>query len=182
MQSLKGQFLIASASLNDTNFHQSVVLILQHDQNGALGVVINHLLEITVREACEQVLEVQCDVPGFLHKGGPCENLLMVLHDNNGLDPDDEPVIPGVHFSTDKETIEELVAEPSGNLKFVVGYSGWGAGQLEEELSTGSWLITTATIARIFGPHETLWNRLSSEANLRQWVDPRQIPDDPSMN
>ena len=182
MKSLKGHFLIASPSLSDSNFHQSVVLILQHDSNGALGVVINRTLEVTVKQACEQVLEVECDIEGNLHQGGPCEALLMVLHSNDAVDPDDESVLPGLHFTTDKDTIEELVLYPSAELKFVVGYSGWGAGQLEDELKSGSWLVVPATTTRVFGPYESLWNRLVTEANLSQWIDPKNIPDDPSVN
>ncbi len=80
MTSLKGQFLIAAGSLADPNFSRSVVLILQHDAGGALGVVVNRPLEVTVRQACEQVLGVACDVDGPLHHGGPCEAVMMVLY------------------------------------------------------------------------------------------------------
>src|ERR1700733_15308705 len=112
MKSLKGHFLVASPSLTDSNFSQAVVLILQHDQNGALGVVINRELEVTVKQACEQVLETDCDIEANLHQGGPCEALLMVLHADKSPDPDDEPVLPGLHFSTDKDTIEYLLRNP----------------------------------------------------------------------
>jgi putative transcriptional regulator len=182
MKSLKGHFLIASPSLLESNFRQAVVLMLQHDQNGALGVVINRTMDVTVKQACEQVLETECDIAGNLHQGGPCEHLLMVLHSDDEVDADDAAVLPGLHFSTDKDTIEMLVRQPPEQLKFIVGYSGWAGGQLEEELGSGSWLVAPATAARVFGPMDTLWNRLVSEANLSQWVDPKLIPDDPSMN
>ena len=106
----------------------------------------------------------------------------MVLHVDDAVDPEDEAVMPGLHFSTDKDTIEHLLRTPPSSMKFVVGYSGWAAGQLEEELKSGSWLITPATIERVFGPFEPLWNRLVTEANLSQWIDPKRIPDDPSVN
>ena len=102
MNSLKGHFLIAAASLDESNFHQTVVLMLQHDEERALGVVINRTLDVTVKQACEQVLETDCDIAGNLHSGGPCEALLMVLHSDDLVEPDDEPVLPGLHFSTDK--------------------------------------------------------------------------------
>ncbi len=182
MKSLKGHFLIASPNLADSNFSRSVVLMLQHDQNGALGVVINRMLDVTVKQACDRALETDCDIEGNLHQGGPCEALLMVLHADAGIDDDEDAVLPGLHFSTDKDTIEYLVRNPPANLKFVVGYSGWGAGQLEAELKTGSWLIAPATVDRVFGPHHSLWSRLVSEANVSQWIDPKLIPDDPSSN
>jgi putative transcriptional regulator len=182
MKSLKGHFLIASPDLTDSNFSQAVVLMLQHDQHGALGVVINCELDVTVKQACEQVLETDCTIEANLHKGGPCDAMLMVLHANDAVDPDDEAVLPGLHFSTDKDIIEELIRHPTASLKFVVGYSGWGSGQLEDELKTGSWLIAPATVERVFGPFESLWNRLITEIKLSHWMDPRLIPDDPSVN
>jgi len=182
MKSLKGHFLVASPNLTDSNFSRSVVLMLQHDENGALGVVINRALEMTVKQACEQVLETDCQIEANLHQGGPCEALLLVLHADDSAAQDNEPVIPGLHFSTHQETIEHLLHHPPKTMKFVVGYSGWSAGQLEEELKTGSWLITPATIERVFGPNESLWTRLVAEANLSQWIDPRLIPDDPTVN
>jgi putative transcriptional regulator len=178
MTSLKGHFLIAAASLVESNFHQTVVLMLQHDEHRALGVVINRTMNVTVKQACEQVLETDCDIEGNLHTGGPCE----ALHDDETLEEDDEAVLPGLHFSTDKDSIEKLLRDPPEHLKFIVGYSGWGAGQLESELKNGSWLVVPATIERVFGPIDGLWTRLISEANLRQWIDPKFIPEDPSQN
>jgi putative transcriptional regulator len=182
MKSLKGHFLIASPALTESTFNQTVVLMLQHDENGALGVVINREMDVTVKQACDQVLETDCEIEGNLHQGGPCEALLMVLHSDDLAEEDDEPVLPGLHFSTDKDTIEKLIHDPPDSLKFIVGYSGWSAGQLEEELKSGSWLVAPATTARVFGVKEGLWTRLVSEANLSQYIDPKLIPDDPSMN
>jgi putative transcriptional regulator len=182
MRSLKGNFLVAAPTLLESNFHQTVVLVLQHDENGALGVVINRVLDVSVKQACEQVMETDCEVDGNLHHGGPCDAMLLVLHSDDMVDPEDEPVMPGLHFSTDKETIEKLVHDPPIQMKFIVGYSGWSAGQLEGELKSGSWVVVPATTARIFGPVEGLWNRLMSDANLSQYIDPRLIPEDPSLN
>ena len=64
MRSLTGQFLVATPSLEDPNFHHAVILILRHDDQGALGVVVNRPIDVTVRQACEQVLEQTCDVDG----------------------------------------------------------------------------------------------------------------------
>jgi putative transcriptional regulator len=156
--------------------------MLQHDDERALGVVINRTINVTVKQACEQVLETDCDIEGNLHEGGPCEKLLMVLHTDEMVEGDDEPVLPGLHFSTDKDSIERLLRDPPEHLKFIVGYSGWGAGQLESELKHGSWLVVPATTERVFGPIDGLWDRLTSEARLSRWIDPRLIPEDPMSN
>ena len=185
MKSLKGHFLIAAASLTDPNFSRSVVLVLQHDDGGALGVVVNRPLEVTVRQACEQVLGVECDIDGPLHHGGPCEAVMMVLFPTDAVDDDDDDdaaVMPGLHFTSDKPVIEQLLRTGAGGIKVIVGYSGWGAGQLEGEMKTGSWLTVPATAARALGPAVPLWTRLVTEANLGKFIDPRRIPDDPSVN
>jgi putative transcriptional regulator len=187
MKSLAGQFLIAASSLTDPNFSRSVVLVLQHDDGGALGVVVNRPLDVTVRQACEQVLGVECDVDGALHQGGPCEALMMVLFPApDGDDAEDDggggnDVVPGLRATSDKDVIERLL-RVGGSMKVIVGYSGWGAGQLEGEMKSGSWLVVPATAARALGPAGPLWTRLVTESNLGKFVDPKWIPDDPSVN
>ncbi|HSV15336.1 MAG TPA: YqgE/AlgH family protein [Tepidisphaeraceae bacterium] len=180
MKSTKGKFLIASPKLTDPNFAQAIVLMVQHDEKGALGVVINRPLEVTVQQACEQVLGTGCEVGGVLHHGGPCEALLMVIHTDE--DNGEAEVIPGVYFTTAKESLELLLDNPADDMRFFVGYSGWGPGQLEAEFETGSWTTTPATAERIFGPVENLWTRLNTEVNLSKWVHPTRIPEDPSVN
>ena len=180
MDSTKGKFLIASPKLADPNFSRTVVLMVQHDEKGALGVVVNRPLDVTVQQACEQVLGTGCEVNGVLHHGGPCEALLMVVHtdESNG----ETEIVPGLFFTTAKDSVEQLLENPMAEMKFFVGYSGWGPGQLEGEFETGSWTLTPATPERVFGPVENLWTRLTTEANLSKWVDPRRIPEDPSVN
>jgi len=180
MNSLKGQFLVASPKLLDPNFAQTVVLMVQHDAKGALGLVINRPLDITVREACEQTMGNGCEVEGVIHQGGPCEEMLMVIHANQLAG--EAEILPNLYFSTTRDQVENLLEDPQGPMRFFVGYSGWGPGQLEGEFETGSWLAIPATADRIFGPTENLWMRLHTEANLCKWVHPSRIPDDPSTN
>lgn len=197
MPSLKGHFLVAKPSLTDPNFARAVVLILRHDAGGAVGIVVNRPLEVTVRQACEQVLGIeQCEADGVLFHGGPCEAVLMAVYADAGSAPADdddggadEPsvgvVLPGVAFSTDKVTLERLLGDPPPAAKFVVGYAGWGEGQLEGEMAAGSWLTVPATAERLFGvfaPADALWTRLVTEASLRKYIDPRRIPPDASVN
>ena len=104
---------------------------------------------------------------------------------DDGPDPDESAVVPGLAFTTDKDAIERLLRSGppgEGPFKVVVGYSGWGAGQLEGEMQTGSWLTVPATAARALGPAGPLWTRLVTEANLGKFVNPKWIPDDPSVN
>ena len=180
MASLAGHFLIASPKLLESNFARSVVLIVQHGDEGALGLIVNRPLETSVQEVCEKVLEVHCAADGVLYQGGPCEGPLMVVHTDE--DRSDVRVKPGVHFTTDRENIEWLLAHASGPVKYFVGYAGWAAGQLESELSTGSWLTLPAEDEQIFKPGDDLWSKVLATATLSKWIDPSRIPDDPSMN
>ena len=183
MESLQGHLLIAAPSLKDGNFFKSVVLLVQHNEQGALGLVLNQPLDVTIQDAWSQVSENPCNAEGPLHQGGPCPGPLMVAH----TDPtaSDLEVCDGVYFSTDKHTIENLVGQSAGPLKFFVNYAGWGPGQLESEIERGGWLSTPAARGEIFRNDDELWSvalRLASRRARLSGIDPKLIPDDPSVN
>ncbi len=189
MKSLQGQLLIASPKLFDPNFFRSVVLLVQHTDNGALGLVLNRPLEMTINDAWGQVSETPCEVSGFLHQGGPCEGPLMVLHTDSGIaDVPELPVIPEVFFTTDRDAIQQLVtqnpAENHSKMKFFVGYAGWSPGQLESELEDGGWLMTPAANKHIFSGDDELWPTLMKEISeaIFSTLNPKVIPEDPSTN
>jgi putative transcriptional regulator len=183
MKSLKGQLLVASARLQDPNFVRSVVFLVQHGEEGALGLILNRPLETTVRQVCDQVSSATCAVEGYMHQGGPCEGLLMVLHSQEEFA--DAEVVTGVYFSTERDKIESIMQAGEGDSKFFVGYSGWGAGQLEKELEGGSWLVVPGNATQVFLGGDALedqWSRLTARVTLGQYIDPERIPEDPSLN
>jgi putative transcriptional regulator len=180
--SFQGQLLLASSRLVDPNFARAIVLMISHGEQGSLGLVLNRPLEMTVKEACEQVLETTCDIGAPLHQGGPCEGPLMVLHTLSTEFRSESEVVPGVQFTTDREKIETLLHDADITAKYFVGYSGWGPGQLEEEIESGSWIRATASKDGIFDTNPDLWSRLMTASTLGQNIRPEQIPDDPSMN
>ena len=184
MKSLQGHLLIASPKLHDPNFFRSVVLLVQHNDEGALGVVLNRPLEATIQDAWTQISELPCNAEGPLHQGGPCPGPLMVLH----TDPTASQleVCSGIYFSTDKDSIQQLVAQCAGPLKFFVNYSGWGPGQLEGEIEAGGWLATPAEQPEVFRQgDEDFWPaalRLAGRRARFSGIDPKLIPNDPSLN
>src|ERR1700748_1927959 len=107
MKSLQGYLLVASPKLLDPNFSRSVVLIVQHNDEGALGLVLNRPLDTTIDMVWDQVSQVPCLRDDPLHQGGPCEGTLMVLHGDPSLSP--VQVLPGVYFNTEKESVEQLI-------------------------------------------------------------------------
>ena len=186
MKSLQGQLLIAAPSLIDPNFFRTVILLVQHGEEGALGLVLNRATGTTIREAWQQVSQSLCLREDVLHHGGPCEGPLMVLHTGDAHAQFQTP--SGISCTTNRNDIEDLVAANIDErpLKFFVNYSGWGEGQLESEIREGAWLIAPASLDQVFSlTGETLWRRLMNRAALMKanpWLRPEQIPDDPSNN
>jgi putative transcriptional regulator len=183
MDSLKGQLLIATPNLSDPNFFHTVVLMIQHSADGALGLVLNRPTATAVSKVWAQVSESTCLIEGFLHQGGPCEGPLMVVH--TAGDASDLPVSQGVHFTTNKDAIQRLVETGAEPTRFFIGYAGWGEGQLEAEITSGSWLTVTPSIADIFDTNEDLWHELfrkSQRDAKANWIPRNMMPDDPSLN
>jgi putative transcriptional regulator len=180
VRSLRGQFLLAAESLVDPNFARSVVLIVKHDDDGALGLIVNRPTDYTVEQACDDV-EAAEGVDELIHSGGPCPGPMMALHERIELD-ESEPVLEGVHFTSSRPVLEQLMGEAVGPRRFFAGYAGWGAQQLESELAEESWLTIPATPADVFSDDPQLWNRLSARVNLLKFVRPEHIPDDPQVN
>ncbi len=181
MKSLKGHLLIATPRLTDPNFFRSIVLLVQHGDEGAMGLVLNRPLDTTVAAAWEQVSKAECQVDGFIHQGGPCDGPLMVVHTNEVFS--DMEILPGVYFSADREAVEQLVELNRGEMRFFVGYSGWGPGQLEAELQEGAWLTSIAAADTIFSD-EDRWMELSKQIGSASlsWLKPKIVPEDPTMN
>jgi putative transcriptional regulator len=179
--SLKGHFLLASPSLRDPNFVRCVVLLVRHDEQGAMGLVINNALPVSVAEALGQAIEIAGDVDETLYKGGPCNGPVMAL--SGYTYESSEEVLPGVSFSIDDEDVKRLMTEQASPVRYIVGYAGWGSEQLEQELAEGAWSVLPATPQDVFGPSdEDLWGKLMSRATLLKFVKPEDIPEDPSQN
>ena len=184
MPTLQGQLLIASPQMRDPNFHRTVILILRDEDDGAMGLVLNRPLEMTLKETCEKALDTPCGIDGFLHQGGPCDGPMMVLHAGHafGEVAGDQQILPGVWFITNKAEIESLLADCDGPFKCFIGYAGWGEGQLAKEIESGAWLAHAADVEALFSDDQRQWSKLMLQVTLGSSIDPRRIPDDPSVN
>ncbi len=180
VESIQGKLLIASSRLGDPNFARTVLLMVQHNDQGALALILNRPLETTVREACQDTLGESCEIEGSLHDGGPCEGPLMVLH-TNALAKDLD-VLPGIFFTTERSKIESLMQEPDQPARYFLGYAGWSPGQLESEIEIDSWLILPAEPQHIFDARNNLWSKIMTQHMMGEKIDPSRIPDDPSLN
>lgn len=183
MQSLAGHFLIASPELEDPNFAKTIVLMVRHDADGALGLVLNRPTETTLGDAWQQVSDRPCSREEFLYHGGPCDGPLMLLH--NDPNASQVEVVSGIHFTVEKEHAEKLIARATGQLRVFVGHAGWSPGQLEGEIETGSWFARPATQDLVFGRDEGLWRNIVGCIGIEAMfpeLDPRRIPPDPTVN
>ena len=185
MHTLKGQLLIAAPSLVDPNFARTIVLMIEHDDKGALGLVLNRPTDTSLKQAWEHVSNGPCDRDELLYHGGPCEGPLMVVHSSPGVGNNE--VLDGVFFSAESHQIEQLVEwDDHQPTRFFVGYAGWSAGQLEGELATGSWLTAPASQDVIFGcDDDELWDlvvKSVSRCRAHPRLKPHMVPRDPSMN
>lgn len=183
MDSLKGHFLVGSPHLNDPNFYRSVVLMVQHDAEGALGLILNRPTQNTVADIWEMVAErpSQCDRPIYL--GGPVAGPLMVVHTQLAFS--ELQIVAGVHFSTQKQNLEHIVDSENRRFLLFSGYSGWGAGQLERELKMGGWLTIEAIDDDVFYEGDDLWERLVSQIGqeiIAPAIGRSSIPPDPNWN
>lgn len=180
MDSLKGQLLVSSAGLYDPNFRHTVVLVGEHNQDGALGVVLNRPLDLTVGQAVPELAPL-VGQEAVLFQGGPIRPASPVL----------------VAEFTHTEVASLLVF---GNVGFLVGdvspdirpdvvrarlfagYSGWGPGQLEREMEEGSWILDPAREEDVFTDNpELLWSRVLRRKGP-EYERIARVPFDPQMN
>jgi putative transcriptional regulator len=183
MNSLKGSFLVASPALRDPNFVQTVVLLVHHSEDGAFGVVLNRPTESTIKDLWEKVGQSPCESQRPVHLGGPVTGPLMALHCDASLA--EMEIIPGVYFAAQRDHLEKLVQQEEHDFRFFVGHSGWGGGQLENELKEGAWLTTPATPEFVFYGDDDLWRKVKDrigQSLLNDILRVKHLPDDPSMN
>ena len=181
MDSLRGQLLIAGPGLGDPNFYRTVVLVGEHGEEGAMGIVLNRPSEVTVEEAVPPLADlVDGDEPVFV--GGPVQTeAIVVLGEFEEPDRAGVLVMGSIGFLPgDIETADEV--GPLLRSRVFAGYAGWGAGQLEDELDEGSWIVDTATAADVFtDTPDGLWSAvLRRKGGAFAMI--ALMPDDPRVN
>jgi len=141
--SLAPGFLVAVPQLLDPNFRQSVVLLLEQNPEGALGVVINHDSPLLLRELCaDHEIPYGGDPAKRVRRGGPVQpEQGLVLYGAEHADPEGRQVIDGLHVSVSRGTLSRLCGMTRGRFHCFSGYAGWGPGQLEREIADGSWIF-----------------------------------------
>lgn len=142
---LTNQFLIAMPNLLDPNFFHSVTYICEHNQNGAMGIIINQPVELTVGELMEQMgAQVSSQVTSrkTVFRGGPVDvERGFVLHQPIGQWESTMPITDQIGVTTSNDIITAMAKEEGpDDYLIALGYAGWGAGQLEDEIRDNAWL------------------------------------------
>ncbi|MFD3731558.1 YqgE/AlgH family protein [Streptomyces sp. NPDC058632] len=189
VSSLTGRLLVATPALADPNFDRAVVLLLDHDEEGSLGVVLNRPTPVGVGDILEGWADLAGE-PGVVFQGGPVslDSALgvAVVPGGTGAGATATPLgwrqVYGAIGLVDLEAPPELLAAALGSLRIFAGYAGWGPGQLEDELVEGAWYVVESEPGDVSSPvPERLWR----EVLRRQRGDLAMVatyPDDPSLN
>jgi len=156
----QGNILISEPLMNDFHFGRSVILLVDHEASeGTLGIIINKRLNATVGQIVDDFHDF--DAPVYL--GGPvADNQLFFIHTLGEMIPDASPIIEGLYWGGDKETLKTLIntgIANEDNTRFYLGYAGWDAGQLVSELVRNSWLVGGITTQQLFNiPEGAMWD------------------------
>lgn len=173
-QSLQGQLLIASPHIDDSRFDKTVILMCQHDQNSAMGLVLNKLaIELKLGDLYEKL---DIGAPRFnaanpVHIGGPVDsNRGFVLHSQDHMLPDSVPVTHDIGLTASIEILRDIT-DGVGPVHTLIslGCAGWSAGQLDQEMAENVWLNLPASPELVF---ETERPALWQQAFNRLGVDP----------
>lgn len=196
VSSLTGRLLVATPALADPNFDRAVVLLLDHDEEGSLGVVLNRPTPVDVADILAGWGDL-AGAPGVVFQGGPVslDSALgvAVIPGEEGAAPGSWPRPAGgdpigwrrVHGAiglVDLDTPPELLAPALGSLRIFAGYAGWGPGQLEDELVEGAWYVVESEPGDVSSPDpERLW-RAVLRRQRSELAMVATYPDDPSLN
>ncbi len=185
MTYLQAHLLIATPDLAEP-FTRSVVLLVRHNEEGALGLILNHRTSAQLEEAWNKLSDTPCHRQAPIYLGGPCEGPLVALHTQEFLL--EIEVMQGLYFSAEKDKLETLAAQtddPGASVKFFAGYSGWAAGQLENEIARGSWSVMPAKPEHVFWHEDELWKRATrfvADAAWRSTLGIKHVPPDLRVN
>jgi putative transcriptional regulator len=181
-QFLKGQLLLDSGQLRGSFFQRTVVLICQHDAEGAFGLVLNRSTPTKVGET------IVADLPDSLKAcplflGGPVEPTALSYLHSDAFIPDAN-VLPNLSLGHSLDALVEIGESfsPDRKIRIFAGYAGWSPGQLEKEMQRNAWLTHPASLELVFDtPPEHLWSKILRQKGWKYRLL-SEMPEDPSLN
>ncbi|QFU21821.1 YqgE/AlgH family protein [Shewanella eurypsychrophilus] len=177
MESLQNHFLIAMPSLKDTFFERSVIYLCEHDEKGAMGIMINRPIGIEVNELLQQMeLDNEPDLVTSVNArvliGGPVnQERGFVLHTPQDSWSNSQSLTDKLMLTTSRDVLSALGSKEAPE-QFIValGYAGWSRDQLEQEIADNTWLLIPATHELIFDiEHEERWQKATESLGFDIW-------------
>jgi putative transcriptional regulator len=181
----KGRLLLATPPLEDPNFDRAVIFVLEHHEDGAIGLVLNRPSDEALEAPLDRWIDLQT-APSSVFTGGPVETNAMIGMATTKVMVD-EPIehitpISGLIASTDLSADPAIIAAHIDTVRVFRGYAGWGSGQLNIEIDQGAWLVLDAEVEDVFSDRpEELWHTvLKRQPGRLSWL--ALAPDDLSLN
>ena len=178
----KGRLLLSEPFLKDYFFKRSVILMLDHDEFGSMGMIISRETEYTISDLVDGFPKFDSKV--FL--GGPVQTeSVFILHRKGELINGSQEILPGLYWGGDFEQIKQLISVgliKNTDLRFYLGYSGWSKGQLDNELKENSWIVAESKNDYIFANQpKDLWKEILNlyGNDYEMWIN---FPIDPQEN
>jgi len=179
---LHGKLLVATPSLNENPFQRTVVLILQHNEQGTFGVVLNRPANEEMRQAWEDATG-QSPYERCVVQGGPIGGPVFAIHQRESIG---EVAMPGgIFVSVDTKSLRHLTEQVDDRYRIIFGVASWQVGQLQDEINRGIWYTLPADADDIFDDATWMWEkalRRYGEQLTRDVVGIDQFPPDPTRN
>jgi putative transcriptional regulator len=178
----KGCVLLSEPFLNDPFFKRTVILLCEHNEEGSFGFVLNNYIDVSLEEVIDQFPNWE----NVISIGGPVKNgNLFYLHSLGDLIPNSAKVMDGLYFGGDFDAIKASMISgeiKENQIRFFIGYSGWSAQQLEEEIKQQSWYITHVSSKVIMNTGDKdLWKSIMKKFGPKGKMI-ANLPEDPELN
>jgi putative transcriptional regulator len=178
----KGSLLIAKPFLGDPNFERGVIVMCEHNEEGSFGFVLNQTTDLFLGDVLEET--IYQDIT--LHLGGPVEkNTLHFIHRRPDLISGGAEIMKNVYWGGDFTSVKTLLnlnTLHQDDVRFFIGYSGWSGGQLDEELSQDSWIVSNTTSDFLFTtPPGNFWREILRNMG-GEYRSIAHYPIDPRLN
>ena len=178
----KGMILVSEPFLEDPFFKRTVILLCEHNDEGSFGFVLNNYIEVDIDEIVDGIPHIETKVS----IGGPVKNSnLYYIHTIGDSLDGSVQIMDGVWMGGDFDQLKEMIDADevdSSQVRFFVGYSGWSANQLDDELEQNSWFVTTINTDLIMDTDlENLWQKSLKKFGTKGKIV-SNIPENPSLN
>ncbi|MBF0429910.1 MAG: YqgE/AlgH family protein [Fibrobacteria bacterium] len=152
-----GSFLFSTNALTDPNFMSTVILICQHSEDGSYGLVLNRPAHMPLSEIFNSVDKYKNQIRR-VHIGGPVQGSeLQILQVSGEPAKGALEVVEGVYLGGYWDDLDKIIESDTRQIRLFLGYSGWGEGQLAEEIKMGGWEVYNADVKRVFTEEEDPW-------------------------